>query len=380
MKICGIICEYNPFHNGHQYQIELAKRKTGADAVVCLMSGNFVQRGEAAILEKHVRAKHAILGGADAVLELPVRFATSNAELFAKGAIKLLSSIPDLQYLSFGVESATEESLIQAATLLNNEPKEISKKIQEGLSHGLSLAKARAEAWSKILPEPLLTSPNNVLAIEYTRAILSCDANIAISPVQRVGEGYLSAEINSPFPSATAIRATLANGVAAQGVPSFVQRELLPPKTDVLGAIERYAILFKDKRDVAKTPDCTEGLENALLKAAKNGENDPVESLTSTRYTASRIRRILLQNALNVTSEDIRQALSSQLYLKLLAARKDREDVLSALSKSDFPLLVRPFDKEKLSTEAKRCLESDEFAENVYAAITGEPPRKPEFI
>lgn len=109
MKICAIICEYNPFHNGHFYQLDAAKKKSGADAVVCFMSGNFVQRGEAAVLEKYIRAKHAVLAGADAVVELPVVFSSAPAELFAKGAIKLISSVPEITALSFGCESGDED-------------------------------------------------------------------------------------------------------------------------------------------------------------------------------------------------------------------------------------------------------------------------------
>ena len=133
MKICAIICEYNPFHNGHLYHIQEAKRLSGADCILCLMSGNFVQRGEEAILNKFTRAKHAVLAGADIVIELPTIFATSNAEIFAKGAISLLSAIPSVEYLCFGAETANADAFLQTAKLLNDEPDEVSFKIkQEG--------------------------------------------------------------------------------------------------------------------------------------------------------------------------------------------------------------------------------------------------------
>ena len=165
MKICAIICEYNPFHNGHLYQLREAKRISGADALLCIMSGNFVQRGEAAIMDKFTRAKHAVQAGADVVIELPTLFATSNAELFAKGAIHLLSSIPDVSILCFGCENSNKETLIQTAEKLNNEPKDVSKKIKEYVGNGLSYAKARAKAWDGQIPLELLTSPNNILGI-----------------------------------------------------------------------------------------------------------------------------------------------------------------------------------------------------------------------
>ena len=148
MKICGIICEYNPFHNGHLYQLREAKRLSGADAIVCVMSGNFVQRGEAAILDKYTRAKHAIMAGADVVIELPTPFATANAELFAKGATALLSAIPAVDTLCFGAENADKLAFISAARYLNEEPKEVSDKIKTAVANGVSYAKARAQAWA----------------------------------------------------------------------------------------------------------------------------------------------------------------------------------------------------------------------------------------
>ena len=146
MKICAVICEYNPFHNGHLYQLSQAKRLSGADAVLCIMSGNFVQRGDTAIVDKFTRAKHAVLGGADIVIELPTIFATSNAELFAKGAISILSSIPAVTTLCFGAETNDKAAFMKTATLLNEEPKEVSQCIKSLTSDGMSYAKARAIA------------------------------------------------------------------------------------------------------------------------------------------------------------------------------------------------------------------------------------------
>ena len=172
MKFCTIICEYNPFHNGHRYQLAEAKAHSNTDATLCLMSGNFVQRGEASVCDKFTRAKHAVLGGADIVLELPTLFATSNAELFAKGAISILSKIPSATTLCFGAETAYKPAFLSAAQLLKEEPKEVSQKLKELISSGVSYAKARAESWAEFLPQDLLHSPNNILGLEYTKAII----------------------------------------------------------------------------------------------------------------------------------------------------------------------------------------------------------------
>ena len=174
MKICGIICEYNPFHNGHLYHLQAARKTSGADFVLCIMSGNFVQRGEAAVLNKYTRARHAVRAGADAVIELPAVFSTSPAELFAKGAIKLLTAIPNLSQLCFGCESGDSENFLEAAEALDNEPAEVSREIKALMKRGVGYAKARAEVWRTRFPDGFLLSPNNILGIESARAVRCC--------------------------------------------------------------------------------------------------------------------------------------------------------------------------------------------------------------
>ncbi len=366
MKICAIICEYNPFHNGHLHQINEAKRISNADALLCLMSGNFVQRGEAAIFEKHVRAKHAIVAGAAIVLELPTVFASSNAELFAQGAIHILSSIPAVSSLCFGCENANKETLLNAASLLNNEPKEISQKIKNTLALGLSYAKARALAWEGYIPSNLLSYPNNILGIEYTKAILKKGANIDILPIQRIGGGYNDKELNNEYSSASAIRTALANGqVILNDIPSFVADDLNNVCIANLELLEKYALLTRKESEIAKISDCTEGLENALKKAAES-DLPLIETLTSARYTSSRIRRIALQNLLKIDISLIKQSLQSSLYCRVLAAKKERSDVLAALGESSFPILARAHDDKILSKAALACYQKDLFAEKIY--------------
>ncbi len=368
MKICAIICEYNPFHNGHLHHLNAARTISGADAVVCFMSGNFVQRGEAAILDKQIRAKHAIRAGADAVIELPTVFATSNAELFAKGAVHLLSSVPAVDTLCFGAETNDKQAFLKTATLLNDEPASVSKKIRTEMQNGTSYARARAKAWNEWIPESFFSSPNNILGLEYTRALLSVNAKVQILPIQRLQSGYLENTLRDNYSSATAIRANLKDEKIKDNLPDFVYFDL-PEETDNrLDALEKYAILSKEKQAIARVCDCTEGLENAFKKAATH-EMPLVQSLTSPRYTASRIRRIALQSLLNIEESFIRESLRQPLYLRVLAVKNGRSDVLSALSESGFPLLVRGRDREKLSEIAAQCFETDLFAENVYALL-----------
>lgn len=380
MKICAIICEYNPFHNGHLYQLQEAKRRSGADAILCIMSGNFVQRGEAAIMDKFTRARHAVLSGADIVIELPTIFATSNAELFAKGAIHILSAIPEITSLCFGCENADKEALIQAAQLLNNEPKSVSDKIKALTATGMSYAKARAEAWSNLLPSTLLTSPNNILGLEYTKAILDKNLPIDIFPIQRQGGQYKDKELKQDFSSASAIRANIENKTILKGsLPIFIEKDLPKSLEDKLDILEKYAILTKSTTQLKQICDCTEGLENAFKKAITS-KTTFVEALTSTRYTASRIRRIALHALLNITESFIRECLSVPLYLRVLSANKAREDVVSVLSNVPLPLITRARDDNKLTDLARRCYTIDCFAENVHLLLYPTDLDKKSFI
>lgn len=376
MKICAIICEYNPFHNGHLYQLNAARELSGADAVLCLMSGNFVQRGEAAILDKYTRARHALQAGADIVVELPTVFATSNAELFAKGALHLLSAIPAVKTLCFGAENANKTAFTLAAKYLNDEPREVSQAIKTLVSKGASYAKARSQAWAGFIPFDLLSSPNNILGLEYTKAILSLGSAIEILPVQRIGSGYKDEAISNSIPSATAIRAAIKEERSLEdGLPDFVLNDLPNALENRLEILEKYALLSRSESDVAEICDCTEGMENALKRVANT--NEPlVQTLTSARYTASRIRRIALQNLLGIRESFIRECLHEPLYLRVLAAKKERNDVLSALGEAAFPCLIRAHDEDKLTGAAQKCFEKDRFSDSVYRLLYDLPLSK----
>ena len=377
MKICAIICEYNPFHNGHLYQLRQARERSGADAVLCIMSGNFLQRGESSILEKHVRAKHALQAGADVVLELPAVFATSNAELFAKGAIRILSSIPAVNTLCFGAENADKTAFKLAARYLNNEPKEVSEIIKQEIEKGASYAKARALGFAGFIPLDMLSSPNNILGLEYTRAIQDFNADMEILPITRKGAHYADEELQENYSSASAIRSALQNGTPIDGnVPNYVLNDLKnPPLENHLETLEKYALIARSTEEIKRVCDCSEGLENALKRTAES--NLPlIQTLTSARYTSSRIRRIALQNLLKIEKRLIEKALLSPLYLRVLGAKKEKTDVLSALGESDLPLIIRAHDEDVLQGTAKEVFEKDVFAEKIYALLNSQATEK----
>ena len=371
MKICAIICEYNPFHYGHKYLIDQAKLLSDTDAILCIMSGNFVQRGEAAILEKHRRAEIAVECGADIVVELPTVFATSNAEIFARGAISILEKIPQVTHLCFGVESGDKDSFLHAAKLLATEPKEVSAKLQGLMDEGVSYAAALTQAREAVLSENLLSSPNNILGLEYAKAILSAKASIEILPVVRNGGKYHDTRLDVRYPSATAIRKACTDGKLAelkQALPPPIFSAMQDANIFDLSTAEKIAVIKTDACLLAETLDCNEGLENAFKKAATLPPTFS-ESLTSPRYTASRIRRIALQNLLEIRKAFVFGCLMNPLYIRPLAYNADRKDVLSALSKAKIPFLACGQDRELLQGVAAKCLQTDILAEDVYAAL-----------
>lgn len=380
MKICGVICEYNPFHLGHEYQLREAKKRSGADAVVCVMSGCFTQRGEAAILPPAIRAKHAVLCGADAVIALPVVFSAASAEIFARGAIRLLCSLPGFDCLSFGAEHA-DGDFYAAAEILNDERAYIEK-TKEFLSRGFSFAAARAESLKDSAAFPLLSSPNDILGLEYARALLKENENrkknVTLLPVRRLGDykkQTLATNGAAEYSSASSIRLAMEKGdfaALSSELPACVSADIQSAgiAAENLKTAERIAVLKTRKNELALTADISEGLENAMKRAARQPE-DIVTQLTSKRYTASRINRILLQNLLDIRKDLLADCLSAPLYVQPLAIRKERKDLLSGLSGGEFPCVMRYADKQKLTGTARRCFQADKLAENIYSAVTG---------
>ena len=354
MKIGITICEYNPFHNGHLYFLEQIKEKLKPDALAVIMSGNFTQRGQTAVMHKYTRARHAIEAGADIVFELPVAFATAPAEIFAKGAVKLLASLKGEKTLCFGMESGTKESLIATAKALSDETREFKAALKAELALGHTLARARFNALEKINPEgidlSLASAPNNMLALEYARAV-----------------------IEGEYPSACAVREAISSGKkkkALKFVPAFVYRDL----PDVLPSADSEvmtALSVKSKREMRKITDCGEGLENrikALLKDSFTRE-ELLSRLATKRYTSTRLSRVTLSALLGTTADETERYLKSDLYLKVLAINADRRDLLSSI-KGKTPFITRKSEADLLSGAAEDCFAADVFANDIYNRVT----------
>ena len=387
MKICGIICEYNPLHNGHVYLIGKARELSGCDAVICMMSGNFTQRGEPAVLDKYARAGHAILAGADAVIELPTVFALSPAELFAHGAVRLLNAIPGFDTLAFGCEEPDRERFLAAAKTTSEESRGFRRALRLRLKAGISLTRARTEALVETGAgdtAALLQSPNNILGVEYQKALFSCGSLAQILPVKRTGANYSDEELYKNFSSATAIRAAVAEGkerAVRKNVPEFVADDLFSSATDgtVFKKLAVYAALTQSAEQLRRVLDCSEGLENRIKALAKDNPDYDIliNKATTKRYISSRIRRILAAATLGISSELVRKALRAPLEGKERAVKNDRaDDVLSALGRAAFPAIARKGDLSALSGTAKEVYENDLLAADIYGLVSGKPANR----
>lgn len=348
MEICAIICEFNPFHNGHKYLIGQAKKLTGCDAVVCVMSGSFTQRGEICRTDKFLRAKHAVLCGADAVIELPAPFAVAPAEIFAGGAIKIIAALPEVKYLAFGCEScedsescddggSCEDSGIfkSAAEILCNENETFKSALAEGLDGGESYIRSLAAAFEKCGgAKGLLSSPNNILGVEYAKAALKNGADLRLVPVKRVGAGYSDGELSGAFSSARGIRLNADNPAVKQSMPECSYNDFIGSR-DNTARFEQMAVDYLytcDKDDLKRVYGCTEGLENRLKNLAfGNSFEDIVGLAASKRYSKSRIRRILCGNLLRLYADDTAKFLQNGLPVNILAAKRARADELLPL-------------------------------------------------
>ncbi len=377
MKICSIVAEYNPFHNGHLRQINYIKEVLKPDCIAVFLSGNFTQRGEGAVLDKFTRARHAILSGADIVFELPTVFATQTAEIFASSAVKLINALPFEKSICFGSECGDKKLIVDTAFNLLNESPEYKKIIKEELKKGTSLIQAREIALEKTstgLNLDILKYPNNVLGVEYVKAILKNDYPIAVDVIKRDGLDYNDDKIRKGSPSALAVRTALLQNKKVKikkAVPSYVYKDLkCVPEFDreII-----YSLISTPKSEIKKAVDCTEGLENRIKALCKDNftVDKLLDKLKTKRYTSARLKRILLSTMLKIDEKLVHTALKKDLYLKVLAINEHKVDLLSKLSTASYPLITRKSDLSKLSGTALEVFEKDVFSTEIYSAVTG---------
>lgn len=340
MRVCGVICEYDPFHNGHAYHLRRIRQLTGCDFVVCVMSGHFTQRGNAALLSKWTRARMALACGADAVFELPALFALRDAQRFAQGGVALLDSLGVVTHIGFGSESGDMEALARQA----NQAEDLAA-IKSGLSEGKTLARARGESGLAA------DAPNDILAIEYLRALTTFGSDITPVTVRREGGGYHDKTLQT-LASATAIREAVARGGDISGAMPPAAYALLR-EAQSTGAYQRAggldAVLLAFLR--AMTPgalseiaDIGEGLENRLLREAQKATSREalLAAVKCKRYTYARLSRIVTQAMLGIT-KSLAGSCPRPEYARVLGFRRDARPLMAAISeKAGIPVITRP--------------------------------------
>ncbi len=386
MKILGITAEYNPFHNGHKYHIEKSREITGADCVVAVMSGNFTQRGEAAVLDKWERSRLAVENGIDLVIELPFVYACNRAEAFAEGAVDILKGM-GAQYISFGSESGELAALYALAEGLIKDAGKIASAREIFMQSGTSFAKAGELAAEEALGKDaakLMLEPNNILAIEYLkRMIFWKDNGYEIEPVtvKRHGSGYFEENAETGFAGASSIRKMKERSEFEKYVPENVVCAL--EETEASGSAQQCALeaderLFQLIRSeiVKSSPEALaqiyhmgEGLENKLKKeivAAKDME-ELVGSVVSKRYTEAAVRRLLTYVLLGIREYEPSKA----VYGRVLAANETGRKLLGSLKKQDghMPIITNINKDETGNEEVQACLKYDMLAADMYNLI-----------
>lgn len=358
MKYCAIICEFNPLHNGHVRIISEAKRITGLP-VICLMSGNFCQRGEAAILEKHIRAQHAIAAGASIVFELPTAYSTGSANTFAKGAVEVLKNLP-VSHLVFGSECGSLDLLNQAKELsqkLENNSN-FTKELSTGISYKSALKSAAKSINSNIAE--LFEKPNNTLAIEYLKALENTD--ITPITIQRE-DNYL--DMGEVYSSSSQIRREIKSQESPKNVPNYVAQDLKNYKNDTLVCEHLFfATKLASKEKIASLFSVSEGLENRIFRVAQATQsyNEFIENAVTKRYSRTRLRRILLENFFNITKDKMQELLHSTQTIQLLA--KSCEINFNGFFLKPINLVLKKSDQKKYQDSPS--LNIDILAEKLY--------------
>jgi predicted nucleotidyltransferase len=407
MRVLGIIAEYNPFHNGHLYHLRESVRLASPDYTVCVMSGDFTQRGEPAMADKWIRAETAVRNGVDLVIELPFVFACNNAEQFAAGAVDILGRLGCVTHLSFGSEAGDLSALSKAADYLAYEDEALQDSIREFADKGLSFPRARYEAVKKCGGEACadtLKGSNNILAVEYLKQLRLAGSRIEPLTVKRYGTGYLDQDFFENIASATAIRRQM-NGPdsgKSEGADGLCEgpgnlptgtgalngiSDLIPDATyQVLQKINKginislndfypflvYRILTGDPEELGNVLSATEGLENRLLKATARsaGMDALIKGILSKRYTLTRIQRLLVHTLTGLDKERFREILKQRVnYARVLGFGRNGAALLGRIKKeeqSSIPVLTN-INRELPADAAEwKLLKFDVMASDLY--------------
>lgn len=392
MKTVGIIAEYNPFHNGHAYQIATAKKMTGADYCIVVMSGGFVQRGTPAIMDKYIRAQSALKNGADLVLELPVCYAVSSAEYFASGAVALLDKLGVTDTLCFGSECGDTEVLSTLADVLLAETPEFQRILKQQMKQGATYPQARNHALS--VTEPRLTgtlhvlqSPNNILGMEYIKAIKKRQSSIQPHTLNRLGAGYHAAGLETSLSSALAIRESISERqdirYIKDQVPSDVYIAMeeafghtFPILPDDLSSLLPYKLLLEQGSGYTSYLDIDTSFSDRLMRmlSSYTDYSSFCEKLKTKNVTYTRVSRNLLHILLNIYRKDMESFRNEDYvyYARILGFKKEAEPLLGAVKeRSEIPLLSKLADADNVidKQNGRNMLDIDIRAAHIYSLL-----------
>lgn len=363
MNITGIVVEYNPMHNGHLHHLELCRGATGPDGIVAVMSGNFVQRGTPALLDKWTRTKHALENGVDLVLELPALYSLSSAEFFASGAVGILEGLGNVSSLCFGSEYTEIDKMLEVSSFLLREPQEYRDALKKHLGSGVDFPTARSLSLKETLKglEAYLGASNSILGIEYCKSILRLKSSIRPVAVQRSGSTYSDRSLSHEFSSATSIREHLRNNRDIQElkpqIPGNVFLTLRELKLQSHSFAESNAMLpylryrcFTDKSALKNLPDVTEGLENRIASSSESAESfdQLIDSVKTKRYAYTRISRIMTQFFIGFDKFDTAaMRKEAPQYIRVLGfTRRGAEILREAKRSSSLPIVTKVREKE----------------------------------
>lgn len=383
-KVIGIVAEYNPFHKGHAYQISTAKEQLGADKVVAVMSGNFTQRGEAAILDKWQRTELALAGGVDLVLELPTIYALRSSEVFGRNAVGLLAATGLVTHLVFGCETTEPEFL---ATLAQEKltKEQLSPYLNKGLTYGAAVTALLEHKYGA--KASLLKKPNNILALAYYQALQEIIPSLEPVAIERQGADYKDSTLHTAFPSAQGLRQALLAQVPhkelQKGFPAKVWHLLNSYRDKQSLGINEAArwLLLKHKLStstaagLATASDCSEGLENKLLTGiTASNYAEFLQLVKSKRYPLTRLQRLTYQLLLSTeevpygTTQDVEPA-----YLRVLGFTHKGQQLLKAMKKSAALPIITKMHKNELYRQPpnfQKSLQLDIAATNLYDLLT----------
>lgn len=367
MKVVGLITEYNPFHNGHLHHLNASKKETHAEGVIAVMSGHFLQRGEPAIINKWDRAKAAVLSGVDLVIEIPTLYACASAEYFAYGSVYILNAL-GVDALCFGSEDGSLTTIDKIAEMLLHPTEDFNNRLQDALSKGHSYPKARSMA----LDLAFDYKANNILGIEYLKAMKLMNSTMTPATIKRVQADYLAENLSGTIASATAIRkhANELNKIKDY-VPSStyeIMNQQHIHKEDLF-LILLYKIRTTCTEDIAEISDVSEGLENKIKKAAltANSYDELIENIVSKRFTKTRVQRILIKLLLNIKKEAFID--EHPRYARILAFNDKGKKMLNKIKKTSKIPLITNINKVILDDASKKMLALDITATNMYQLL-----------